>query len=123
MAFPHITVKATNIELSPGLSSLIDHKLTPIGKFIPDEATDGHCRVEVEKLSEHLSGKIYRFEANLFADGKTYRAEATEEQLEKAIDTVRDELKVELERAQGKRQSLFKRGARAMKQMLRFGDE
>jgi ribosomal subunit interface protein len=121
MAFPQITVKATNLELSPGLSSLIDQKLTPIGKLIPDEATDSYCRVEVSKLTEHVSGKIHRFEANLFVNGKTYRAEATEEQMEKAIDTVRDELKRELERAQGKHQSLLRRGSQAIKDMLRFG--
>lgn len=121
MAFPHITIKATNLELSPGLTSLIEQKLTPLGKLIPDEATDSHCRVEVIRLTEHVSGKIHRFEANLFADGKTYRAEATEEQMEKAIDSVRDELWRELERTHSKRKSLLKRGGQALKNMLRFG--
>jgi ribosome-associated translation inhibitor RaiA len=122
MAFPQITVKATNIELSTGLSALIDQKFTPIGKLIPDDATDGHCRVELEKMTEHVSGKIYRFEANLFVQGKTYFAEATEEQLEKAIDTVRDELRREIESVHGKRQSLMRRGGQAIKRMLRFGE-
>jgi ribosomal subunit interface protein len=119
MAFPKITEKATNIELTAGLSSLIEQKLTPIGRLIPNDATDAYCRVELEKLTEHVSGKIYRFEANLFAGGKKYYAEATEEQVEKAIDTVRDELKRELERSHGKQQSLLKRGGQALKRMLR----
>jgi ribosomal subunit interface protein len=120
MTFPQITVKATNLELSPGLSSLIDQKLTPLGKLISDDATDGYCRVEVTKLTEHQSGKIYRVEVNLFAQGKAYRTEATEEQVEKAIDEVRDELKRELEHVRGKQHSLVRRGARALKKMLRF---
>lgn len=120
MTFPKIVVKATNLELSPGLSALIEQKLTPLGKLIPDGATDAHCRVEVEKLTEHQSGKIYRVEANLFAYGRTYRAEATEEQVEKAIDETRDELKRELEHVEGKRHSLMRRGARAIKEMLRM---
>lgn len=121
MTFPKITVKVTNVELSPGLSALIDQKFSSLGKLIPDNALDVSCRVEVEKLTEHLSGKIYRVEANLFVFGRTYRAEATEEQLERAIDVARDELKQELEHVEGKRQSMMRRGARALKNMLRMG--
>ena len=120
MTFPQITVKATNLDLSPGLSSLIDQKLTPLGKLLPDSATDAHCRVEVTKLPEHQSGKIYRVEIDLFAYGRNYRVEATEEQVEKAVDEARDELKQEIQRFEGKRQSLVRRGARAIKDMLRF---
>ena len=122
MKFPSITVKATNIELSTGLSNLIDQKFMPLGKLIPDGATDATCKVEISKLTEHQSGKIYRFEVNLFAHGRTYRTEATEEQVEKAIDEARDELKRELEHVQGKHHSLVRRGARALKSMLRFGN-
>ncbi len=67
-----------------------------------------------------MSGKIHRFEANLFVDGRTYFAEATEEQLEKAIDTVRDELRREIEKVNGKQKSLLKRGGQMVKKMLRF---
>ncbi len=122
MAFPHIAVKVTNIELSPGLSALIDQKLMPLSKLIPKDETDVTCKVEVQKLTEHQSGKIYRVEANIFAHGKVYRAEATEEQMEKAIDEVRDELKRELDKAQGKRQSLMRRGGQIIKDMMRFGN-
>jgi ribosomal subunit interface protein len=121
MTFPQITVKVTNLELSSGLSTLIDQKLTPLGKLISSNATDGYCRVEVEKLTEHTSGKIFRVEVNLFLHGKLYRAEATEEQVEKAIDTARDELKQEIQHAQGKHKSLIKRGSQALKDMLMFG--
>jgi len=121
MSFPQIAVKATNIELTSNLSALIDQKFITLEKLIPKEETDVRCRVEVEKLTEHKSGKIYRVESNLFVSGKTFRAEATEEQVEKAIDEVRDELKRELEKSHGKRKSLFRRGAQRLKDMLRFG--
>jgi ribosomal subunit interface protein len=121
MTFPTIKVKATNLELSSGLSALIDQKLTPLGKLIPEGATDASCKVEVVKLTEHQSGKIYHFEIDLFAYGKNYRVEATEEQVEKAIDEARDELRRELQHAQGKRQSLIRRGGQAIKKMMQFG--
>jgi ribosomal subunit interface protein len=122
MSFPSIVVKATNIELTPGLSSLIDQKFMALDKLIPAHETDVRCKVEIEKLTEHQSGKIYRIEADLFVGGKPFRAEATEEQVEKAIDEVRDELKRELERAHGRRKSLLRRGGQALKDMLRFGN-
>lgn len=121
MTFPNITVKATNLELSGGLSALIDQKLTPLGKLISSNTTDGYCRVEIVKLPEHQSGKIYRVEVDLYAHGKNYRVEATEEQVEKAIDDARDELKQELLHVQGKHKSMLRRGGQAIKNMLRFG--
>jgi ribosomal subunit interface protein len=121
MKFPVITVKATNVTLTPGLQTLIDQKLSVLGKFVPQSATDATCKVEVEKLTEHQSGKIHRVEINLFMLGRTYYAEATEEQLEKAIDVARDELRNELQHVEGKRQSMVRRGARVIKDFLRFG--
>lgn len=122
MSFPTIKLKVTNIEISPGLSDLVDLKLQTLEKFLPAGETDIVCEVEMEKLAEHQSGKIYRVEVNLYVAGKMHRAEATEEQIEKAIDVVRGEIKRELRRTNGKRQSLLRRGSQAIKDMLRFGE-
>jgi len=120
MTFPHINTKATNITITPTIQTLLEQKFNPLGKLVYDKG-DTHCEVELEKTAEHQTGKIYRAEVNLYNGGKLYRVEATEEQIEQAIDAVRNELKNELQRAQGKRQSLMKRGSHAIKNMLRFG--
>lgn len=119
--FPPINIKVTNIEISPGLSALVDQKLQPLEKLLPEGETDVKCEVELEKLAAQQTGRIYRAEVNLFVAGTMHRAEALEEQIEKAIDEVRSELKRELEKARKKRQSLMKRGGQAIKNMLRFG--
>lgn len=121
MSFPTINTKATNIELTPELTELVDQKLTPLEKFLPDEESDMKCDVELEKGGEHQSGNIYRAEVNLYVSGTLYRAEATEDQIEKAIDRVRDDVKRELRRANAKRDSLIRRGGRKIKDMMRFG--
>lgn len=121
MSFPTINLKATNVVISPGLASLVDQKFETLEKVLPKGETDVSCEVELEKLSEHQTGKIYRVEANLYVSGKLYRSETTEEQIEKAVDVVRDDLKREIQRATGKRQSLIKRGGQAFKDMMRFG--
>ncbi len=122
MTFPTINVKSSNIEISPGLSTLLDEKLQSLDKLLPTGETATNCEVEVEKLPEHQSGKIYRAEVNLAVRGKLYRAEATEESIEKAIDIIRDELRHELTKSNEKRESLFRMGRRKIKEMLQFGD-
>ena len=120
MKIPRINTKATNLEITPALQELLDQKLLPLGKFIPDY-DDTKFDVELEKITAHQSGKIYRAEINLFNGGKIYRAEATEEQIEQAIDSVRDEIKRELSRTNKKQHSLAMKGGRALKKMLRWG--
>lgn len=120
MKIPRINTKATNFEITPALLSLLDQKILPLEKFMPD-AADTNCDIELEKTTEHHSGKIYRAEVNLFHGGKMYRAEATEEQIEQAIDAIRDDLRRELRRDHAKKQSMFRKGGRSIKKMLRFG--
>ena len=121
MSFPIINLKATNLEISPGLSSLVDQKLQPLEKLLPEGETDIVCEVELEKSAAQQTGKIYRAEVNLYVAGKLHRAVSTEEQIEKAVDEIRDELKRELHKAAGKRHSLVKRGGQMIKNMMRFG--
>jgi len=106
--------------VTPEVLALLDQKFLPLGKFI-HERDDAKCDVELERTTEHNSGKIYRAEVNFFNNGKLYRAESTREQIEQAIDDVRDELRRELQRVRGKQYSLVQRGRRAIKEMLRFG--
>ncbi len=120
MTFPRINTKGTNMTITPKLSALLEQKFAPLGKLL-DERGDERCEVELERIPEHNSGKIFRAEINLFSGGKMYRTEATEEQIEQAIDTMRNELKHELQRVHGKKQSLVKRGKQKIKSMLRGG--
>ncbi len=121
MSFPRISTKSTNFTITPQLETLLEQKFEPLGKLIAVHG-DERCDIELEKVAEHQSGKIYRAEVNLYTGGKLFRAEATEEQMEQAIDTARNELKHELQHAHGKRQSLWKRGHQKIKDMMRFGE-
>lgn len=122
MSFPTINIKATNLELTDELRTLLEEKLISLEKFIPEGETDLKCEAELERVTNrHQSGRIQRAEVNLYVAGKLYRAEATEEQMEQAIDVVRDELKRELRKARDKQHSLMKRGGQAIKRMARFG--
>lgn len=121
MTFPSINTKATNIELTPEIEDLLEQKLQPLDRFLPEGETDVKCDVELECDASQQSGDIFRAEINLFVGGTLYRAEATEDQIEKAVDRARDGVKREVRRARAKRDSLVKRGGRKLKEMMRFG--
>lgn len=122
MTFPSINIKMTHMTLTPELQSLIEQKFLPLGKFVHDHG-DAKCELEIERMTDHQSGKIFRAEANFFLDGKLFRAEATREQIEQAIDATRTELRNALQRAQGRRRSLLHRGHGILKSMLRLGKQ
>ena len=120
MAFPHVNTKATNITLTPEIEDRLEKKLHALEKFI-SEGSNCVCDVELEKVTGSQTGKIYRAEINFEVDGRLFRAEATEESIEVAIDRVKNELKRELRKARDKEKSLLRRGSQRIKDMLRFG--
>ncbi len=115
-----INFKITNTEISDQLKDIAENKLTTLEKFVGE--APAVCDLEFEKITNHhQSGSIYRAEVNLEINGKLYRAEATADSFEKAIDEVRSDLQNELHSKQGKRETLVMRGARRVKEMMRFG--
>ena len=119
--FPSANIKTTNYELTPELETLLERKLAPLEKFLPENESDICCDVELERITGRQSGRIFRAEVNLKVGGNIVRAEATKEQMEQAIDAVRDEVKRALRRQSKKRHSLVRQGGKAIKDLLRFG--
>ncbi len=115
-----IQFKATNTYLDGAWQDLVEQKFRTLEKYL-GKGTDTKCQVEFEKVAPHQSGNVHRVEANFTVEGKLFRAEATEQSFELAIDEVRKELDSELKKAHQKRDTLFKKGGRKIKEMLRFG--
>ncbi len=112
------TYKRNNLPDTHPAEALIELKYPALAKYWRDDATV-LCEIEFEKVAPKKAGAVYRVEANLTVDGSLYRAEATLESLEQALDEVRNELDKELRRTKKKGETLFKKGARAGKEMLR----
>jgi ribosomal subunit interface protein len=117
MTFPTINYKYNDLAEAQTLATVVDQKLAAFDKYLTG-ARAITCDVEFAKVAPQQSGQIYRLEANLLIDGTLYRAEATEESFEKAIDEVRDELDKELRRAKEKHETLDKQAGREMKEKL-----
>ncbi len=112
--------KTNNLDVDEFLRALCEKKLETLQKFF-QEHQEVSADIEFQLEGASNSGKQYKIEVNLTIDGQLYRAEATEESFEQAIDEVRNELDKELRRDKRKRTSLMKRGGRALKNLLRFG--
>lgn len=117
----NITIKATHTELSGASRSLIEQKLSALSKVVGN-AEQALLACEVQESVEVVrAGSKFRTEGNLSFNGLVFRAEAVGESLEEAVDTLRDELMREVQRARGKSRSFLRRGGAALKRMLRFG--
>lgn len=99
MEYMKITVKATNLDLTPEVKKAIEEKIATLDKFIShiDPSIEAFVEVAVE-TSHHKKGKIYYAETNIKVPGRIIRAKAREENIYKAINTVKDELQVLLKK-------------------------
>ena len=123
-----IDIKATNLEVTPALAEFIDEKIGSLDRFIrgAEKGGDGEhgtyfveAYVEVARdTKHHKHGEEFKAEVNLKIGGRVLRAERSEWDVRAAIDGVREELKMILEKEQGKLESKFRRGARSFKKLI-----
>ncbi len=102
--YMRVIIKATNLDLTPEIKKAIEEKIAALDKFIPliDPTIEAFVEVAVE-TRHHRKGKIYYAEANIKVPGKILRSEAREENIYKAINTVKDELQMLLKKYRGRR--------------------
>lgn len=118
MVTPNISFKHTDTEVDYNLQEVLTHKLESLQKYYEEPTI---VEVEFRKEAPKNSGEVYVVEINCTVKGDLYRAVATEESFEKGIDEARNELDKELRRAHKKRNSRFRKGARRLKEMMRWG--
>ena len=94
-----VTIKATNLDLTPEVKRAIEEKIATLDKFIPHINTSIEAFVEIAvETRHHKKGKIYYAEAAIKVPGEIIRSEAREENVYKAINTVKDELQALLKK-------------------------
>ena len=88
-----VNIKATNLDLTPEIKKAIEEKIATLDKFISHTDTSVEAFVEVAiETRHHKKGKIYYAEVNIKVPGEIIRSEAKEDNIFKAINTVKDEL-------------------------------
>lgn len=104
-----LSIKSTHLELTAAIKSYVEKKIGGLEKFLTHADPNAvDCRVEVGKMTaHHRKGPYFRAEVSLRIPGKSFYAEAKDEDLYAAIDAVHDEVRRELvsykEKAMAKR--------------------
>jgi len=117
-----ITIKTTNLELTPKIQQYVDEKIGGVDKFL-DNMDKGviEARVEIGKTTRgQQKGDIFRAEVNLSLPGRLLRSVAEEIDLRTAIDRVKEEIQREIKKYRGKQEAKYKRGARKAKKLIRL---
>jgi ribosome-associated translation inhibitor RaiA len=120
----NITIKAMKYQLTPETEALIEEKLAAPLRLLGDKAETALLEIELEEAPpEGRSSEPVHLIARLAIEGKheVFKAEATKPTPEIAADRVRSELEQEIRKSRGRTRRLFRRGASAIKNMMRFG--
>jgi ribosomal subunit interface protein len=102
-----INIKATNIEMTDALKAHATKKAEALEKYF-----DNIQKIDIDfgmDNTHHQKGKIYYAEMNVYIPGKNIYIKKESEDLYKAIDKVKDHLKVEFEKVKGKKRKLDKK--------------
>ncbi len=114
-----IDLKTKNFEITPSIKTYLQEKLDALDKFLPNDESI-FADVELAKTTKHhQKGDIFKAEVNLTMPGRLIRAVAEQWDLHAAIDIVKDELQREIISNKEKNISLYRRGARLLKKLLR----
>lgn len=122
-----INIKATNLDLTPAITTYIEEKINGLEKFISgeslkqwDENNQAAVEADVEiarTTNHHRQGDVYRAEVNLKVPGRVLRAEAEQWDMRVAIDEAKNELQTELKKYKNKQETEFRKGSRILKKL------
>jgi ribosomal subunit interface protein len=117
----NITIKATNIDMTPSIDSYIREKLSSVTRVLKERGdSEALVQVDVGKTTDHhRQGDIFRAEINLFISGDTHRTEHSSGDLYSSIDVAKDALVDSLAKRKDKKVGMFRKGARMIKGLVR----
>lgn len=114
-----VQIKATNIALTDSVRDYVDKRLGSLEKFFVDNP-DTLVNVEVGKESlHHKAGAVYMAEVHIILAGEEYYAKSEGEDLNSAIDDVKDEITHELVSKRKKARVLLRKGGAKIKNILK----
>jgi ribosomal subunit interface protein len=114
-------IKTKNLDLTPKITNYIHEKLNVIEKFISSEG-DKEILAKIDiglRSRHHQKGDVYKAEANVNHEGKSYNATALGSTIEEAVDKLRDEIGRVIKRKKNKNIDIGRAGGRLFKKILR----
>jgi len=109
------------MELTPAIREYVESRVSGLEKFIKNKYPEGvHASVEVGKsTNHHKNGDIFMAEVHFRSGGLDLYAFSEKEDLYTAIDDLKIEATRVLTESKDRKSTLFRRGARSVKKMLK----
>lgn len=114
----NINIKATNMELTNSIEEYVKKRVESASKFLNNQGAIVY--VEVGKTTNHhKNGEFYKTEIKVNIPRGNFFAMAETDDLYSSIDMAKSEIVRELTTNKDRASTLFKRGARSVKKMLK----
>ena len=118
-----INFQTKNMESTPAIYDYVVKRVTNLGKLLSKlEDQDGEAivRFDVSKITNHhKSGVVFSADCSISINGKDFYSSVSKEDLYEAIDAVKENLFGEISKNKDKKNTLFHRGARKIKETLK----
>lgn len=118
-----INLVGKNGDITDELRNYAYKKLENLEKVLSSVKQDGgevSVNFELGRSSEHhKSGDVFHSDCHININGKDFYASSDKEDLHQAIDEIKDSLYEDIRRYKGRNDTLFIRGARSIKKMLK----
>lgn len=118
-----INLQSKNMTLTPSIHEHVLKRINNLEKLLSKiEEKQGSVLVNFEvgkSTNHHRSGEIFHADCLIRIDGKEFYSSADKEDLYEAVDVVRDSLFNEISKNKDRERTLFYRGARSVKKMLK----
>lgn len=114
-------IKTTDFSLTPAIKDYVEKRVEHLDKFVnPADKELPMCYVEIGKTTNHhKNGDLFRAEFTIHIGGKSFRAEAEQEDLYAALDKITEEMTEELKSFKDKNVSLIKRSGAKIKSIIK----
>ncbi|MDQ3075986.1 MAG: ribosome-associated translation inhibitor RaiA [bacterium] len=115
-----INLQGKNLELTQEVKDYLHKKITHLEKYTLSSEEEAVVNVELIKTTNHhKKGEIFKAEANLSFGGNKFFAVKELDDVFKAIDAIKDDLERKIVQTKTRNHSLFIRGARSVKKMMK----
>jgi len=114
----NIRIHAPHLPLTEAIEDYVLKRITPLEKLVSDPSVV--CEIELAKTTNHhKSGDIFKAEVNMVLPDKHIYLVSEKADLYQAIDDVREQLDQALSLRKEKKQTLFRRGASRIKDIIK----
>jgi putative sigma-54 modulation protein len=118
-----INIKAKNMDLTEAIRDYVTKRVTNLEKLLVKlENKGGEAVVHFEvgkSTNHHKLGDVFHSDCLVRINGEEFYSSADGEDLYQTVDEVKETLFYEINKEKDRKQTLFHRGARSVKKMLK----